>query len=111
MSISTYTPAFLEIFLGFVIVALWSRWLNRQPGRPAFVRWVPLGVAAAVVAGQVVGGMAVLGGHASAGIAETVRWARLGSAGAVALGLGLCAAATFLQRTSTRNEPDDPHDQ
>ena len=78
-----YTPAFLEIFVGLVIVFLWATWLRRRPTPVAVVAALPWVAGVAVMLGQMTAAWAIamqMGGLADP---APVRYARWGSFGVV----------------------------
>ena len=89
-----YVPAFFEIFLGLLVVLLWTRWVTGRPTTPAFAAWIPWGTGGGVLIGQAVAGLGVLQASAGADAETIVRLGRWGSVAAVAAGLVLLAIAT-----------------
>jgi hypothetical protein len=99
-----YIPSFTEVFVGLIVVALWSRWL--EP-RVALARWAPwiAGLAAAI--GVLVGAWGV-----SLEQAELVLYARWGAAGVCVLTLVMLAAWTAMSWGQPVSDPaSDPSDE
>lgn len=97
-----YTPAFLEIFLGWCGVVLWATWLRpRVPEGLAdrAVAAIPWATGVSVLAGQLAGFMGLMqqtAGEASGGAMALIRAGSIGSTGVIAIALLTEAGLTIL---------------
>jgi hypothetical protein len=97
-----YEPAFFEVFLAWVVVVVWSRWLLWR-GAGAFFEWLPWIVGIVVLLGQVVATVTLLGSTPEGGQGPALTMARWGPFAAVLIALALELAATlerFVRRTA-----------
>ena len=78
-----YTPAFLEIFVGFVLVLRWARWLRDRPVPLAVVNALPWVAGAAVIVGQLFALWGLLQATGGEPAEMPVRLGRWGSFGVV----------------------------
>lgn len=81
-----YVPAFLEIFVGLVIVLVWSRWLRDRRVPRTLVQALPWIAGAAVILGQMAAVWALISslqGGATGSSEAVLRWGRWGSFGTV----------------------------
>lgn len=102
-----YSPAFLEIFVGFVVVAAWAWWLGRRSVPRVVVAALPWVAGTAVVLGQAAAFYAIALAMTGASDVPLVRYARWGSFTVVAGCLAVEAALTLwslAQRTRNHHQ-------
>ncbi len=90
-----YVPAFFEVFVGLVVLMVWTRFVLNRGAHPA-IRWVPWIVGAILVIGQGVAAVVLMQGMGSPALADTqtVRTAQVVSGIALVVGSIVLVGAT-----------------